>query len=133
MKLKYALNGSEQAKKARGYIEGRRARATEAHDKARADGLLNVGKEHAFYKSIGIGEERLTSFLPGKKGGESGKLRAQWWAPANVVRFDRILMKMGFSSKLRAKALRCLAAGEAVPARFEDALARYTEEVFSRR
>jgi len=120
-------------KKVRGYIESKRARATEAHDKARADGLLNVGKEHSFYKSIGIGEERHTSFLAGKKGGEAGKIRSQWWAPANVVRFDRVLVKMGFSSKLRAKALRCFAAGEMVPERFEEALARYTEEVFSRR
>ncbi len=131
MTLKKIADGS--FKKVRGFTEGRRERANDAAEKAKAEGLLNVGKEHEFYKTLGIGEARHTSFIAGQKGTTTGKIREQWWAPARLVRFNRVLVKEGFSSKLRAKALRCMADGKELPERYHEALARYTEEVFSRR
>lgn len=134
MKMKSVLGGFAPAKKAtRGYTQARRDQAAEAFDKAKDEGLKPVGKWHALYRSLNIGEERATAYLPGKKGTQLGKVRTQWWAPAAVVHFDDVLLKCGFSQKLRAKALRCFADGRPVPERFHGALARYTEEVFNRR
>lgn len=109
----------------------RRETAAEELAKARGEGLSNVGKEFALFKSLSIGEPRLTLYMSSSKQ-KSGKLQEQWWAPTRLVELNDAMKREGFSSKLRAKALLILAAGDELPARFFGAIARYTEETLLR-
>lgn len=86
-------------------------------------GLLSTGKEAAFFRALGIGEERNTGF----------KSQGQWWAPAHLVRLNRYLKKYGISSKVRTRAIRSYMEGKEPPASILDALAGYTEEQLQRR
>lgn len=109
----------------------RRETVAEEIYKARDEGLENTGKEAEFFRALEIGEWRLTSYMTSTKG-KAGKLREQWWAPTRLVRFNDAMKREGFSSKLRAKAIRAMAAGQELPERFYGAMARYTEELLLR-
>lgn len=103
------------------------ARAKEAQTDALGSGLLNSGKEHTLFRSLGIGEARATSFLPGRGSEAKTKLREQWWAPAYLVELNAYMKKLGFSSKLRGRALVYVVEGRDLPDRLADAVAGYTE------
>lgn len=81
-------------------------------------GLLSTGKETAFFKMLGIGEEKNSGF----------RSKAQWWAPAYLVRLNRFMKNFGVSSKLRTRTIRCYMENKAPPTSVEGVLARYTEE-----
>jgi hypothetical protein len=110
----------------------RRERAEAEKHKALNEGMLNTGKEHALFKSLGVGEPRATSHLQSSHKAKSGKLREQWWAPADLVRFNSYMLRRGVSSKLRGKALRCMIDGKDLPDRLSDVVASYTEDLLLR-
>jgi len=110
----------------------KRERALAEAIKAHSEGLLNTGKEHDFFKTLGVGESRTTSHLLGKDKRKSGKLREQWWAPADLVRLNNFMLKRGLSGKMRTKAIRLMLDGKELPDRLSDVVASYTEDLLSR-
>jgi hypothetical protein len=115
----------------------RRELAAAETQRAVSEGLLNAGKEHAFFKALELGEARSTSLLQrrkkkNKENAATAVLRTQWWAPAKYVRLNKYLMKHGVSSKLRTKAFLCLLAGKDLPAQLNELLASYTESLLLR-
>lgn len=102
--------------------EQERKLATEREEIERV-GLLSTGKQAAFFKMLGIGEEKNVGF----------RSAGQWWAPAYLVRLNRYLIKYGISSKLRARVLRSYMEGKEPPSSTLDALAGYTEEQLLRK
>lgn len=112
--------------------EGKRDRADAAALEAQRAGLLPCGHEVSLFRAIGVGEERPTSFLPGV-GGSKPRIRSQWWAPADLVRFNRVLIEQGVSSKIRRRVLLCRIEGKELPEKAHEALASYTESLLARR
>lgn len=86
-------------------------------------GLLNTGAQAAFFKQLGIGEERNLGL----------RAKGQWWAPAHLVRMNRYFIKYGISSKVRTRAIRNYLEGKEPPSSILDALAGYTEEQLLRK
>lgn len=86
-------------------------------------GLLNAGAQAAFFKALGIGEERNLGL----------RAKGQWWAPAHLVRMNRYFIKYGISSKVRTRAIRNYLEGKEPPSNILDALAGYTEEQLLRK
>lgn len=112
----------------------KKARAALAAIAARDEGLLDCGPASSLFRSIGIGEERATSYVPRiGQGKAKGQLRTRWWAPARLVKINLMLQLKGFSSKQRAKVLRCLAEGKDPPERAWEVMADYTERLFEQR
>jgi len=97
---------------------------------------MNTGKQHSFFKSIGVGEARATLNMFRTKSGKTpkgpAKTQEQWWAPARLVLLNNYLLKLGLSSKMRSKAIRCLLEGKELPDRLCDAVTGYTESLLSR-
>lgn len=108
-------------------------------DKAKQDGLL-LGKGcRSLFMSLHIGESRNTLYVQGSNGSRSdrsvqrkGKVAEQWWAPAKFVRFNTVMEQQGLSSKVRARAFRCMLDGKPLPANVQDAVAAYTEDLFDK-
>lgn len=112
----------------------KKERAEQAGLEARGAGLLDCGSASSLFRSIGIGEERATAYLakPGL-GKIKGQIRTRWWAPARLVKINHMLQLKGFSSKQRAKILRCLVEGKDIPERAWEVMADYTERLFEQR
>lgn len=99
---------------------------------AYADGLLRCKGHSNLFRSLGIGEERVTNFAKARLNKASAKLTKQWWAPAHLVRFNLSMVAQNLSHKVRSRAVRCMAEGKPVPDRALDALADYTEKAIER-
>lgn len=119
--------------------EGRRERAAAEHAAARSAKLLPCGSASDIFRELGVGEERMTSFLPSSYSGHrpgmrprKSRLRAQWWAPEELVELNKILEHMGVSSKQRHKALRAMVDGKEWPEKVQEAMAVYTERLIAR-
>lgn len=112
--------------------DGKKDQANAANTEARRAGLLPCGEASTFFRALGVGEERLTSFLASSSSRKQ-KIRGQWWAPADLVRLNRAMKDRGVSGKIRLKALRCFMAGKELPEKVHDAVAIYTESLFERR
>jgi len=110
----------------------RRERAELETVKATREGLLNARAEASVFKTLGIGEARPTEYMRHKSPNRAGKLAEQWWAPAELVKFNTYMKKLGLSGKMRCKALRLMVEGKDLPGRLSDALASYTEHLLSR-
>jgi hypothetical protein len=95
---------------------------------ARAEGLADCKKETAFFKTLGIGEARTTSYM--KVGGSvKSKVQEQWWAPAPLVELNVIMRKQGLGSKVRARCIKLYQEGKDLPPNAQRAIAIHTERI----
>lgn len=109
----------------------RQERSQKAIEEAKAAGLLKAGSHAAFFRSLGLGEERDTAYFYSSKNNKP-HIYGEWWVPAHLVHLNAYMEKAGLTSKLRAKTLRRLAEGKELPEKLMEVVASYTAEVLSR-
>ena len=84
-------------------------------------GLVPARKEAPLFRALGVAEAR-----------QDHRKVIVWWAPAELVRLNNYMVRVGLSHKLRNKVLRDYLANKEPSGALAEVMAGYTEELLLR-